>query len=27
MKTPLRYRVRAGALRVIVPENHETNGE
>ena len=26
MKTPLRYRVRAGALRVIVPETHETNG-
>ena len=26
MKTPLHYRVRPGALRVIVPENHETNG-
>ena len=26
MNTPLRYRVRPGALRVIVPENHETNG-
>ena len=26
MSTPLRYRVRPGALRVIVPENHETNG-
>jgi len=26
MSTPLRYRVRPGALRVIVPENPETNG-